>query len=104
MTIKNECYETSKSAKIVCKENSNKVVFINTKKLNVDKITVDGCQITSGKRCDFLVKYSNTEHYIELKGHDIKHAFEQLTETIKQLKENTAKSVHWFHLKFKILA
>ncbi len=48
-------------------------------------MTVDGCQITNGVRCDKLLICEDNEYFIELKGSDVKHAIEQLKASINQL-------------------
>jgi hypothetical protein len=50
-------------------------------------VSIDGCVITDGSRCDFLVLVANRpdEVYIELKGCDIEHAVEQLEATVVQV-------------------
>ncbi|MFV0582806.1 MAG: hypothetical protein ACK5N4_12260 [Parabacteroides gordonii] len=71
---------------LVLEENKCKCVFSNPENNNLTKIIVDGCQITEGVKCDFLVlDHNNNEYFIELKGKDIPHALEQLEATIKQL-------------------
>ncbi len=85
MKIKKKCIEILSIPKIVCEENNQKIIFINKSRKQVSKIHVDGCQITEGKRCDFLILYNHNEHFIELKGSDIKHAIMQLSESIKIL-------------------
>ena len=96
MKIKSECLEELFNAKIVCEEHKQKIIFINRSKKQIFKIRVDGCQITNGKRCDFLVLNSNDhdEHFVELKGSDIKYAIAQLAQSIKILgdKNNTKYS------------
>ncbi len=91
MKIKDFCAEKIKDKKIVCEENKRKITFVNPAGIVVEKITVDGCQLTDGVRCDFLVRYDKNEHFIELKGSDINHAFEQLSRTITLLGENNCK-------------
>ncbi|WP_461641383.1 hypothetical protein [Labilibaculum euxinus] len=85
MEIKKECTLSTTDSKIKCEENKRKIIFINKNRDNVDKITVDDCQITSGLRCDYLVKHAKKEYFVELKGEDIKHAFQQLARSISIL-------------------
>jgi hypothetical protein len=85
MEFKKECTLSTTDSKIKCEENKRKIIFNNNNRFKVDKILVDNCQITSGVRCDFLVKLDKREYFIELKGEDIKHAFEQLTRSISIL-------------------
>lgn len=89
MEIKNECIEVSNNSKIVCSENRRKITFNNISNKSVSKIRVDDCQITEGVRCDYLVTFDNEEHFVELKGKNLVHAFEQLKRTIELLKAST---------------
>ena len=50
---------------------------------------VDGCQITDGARCDYLIKLENKEYFVELKGQDLRHAFTQLKNSITLLGQCT---------------
>ena len=71
---------------LVLEENKRKCVFSNPQNNILTKVVVDGCQITEGVKCDFLVLDHNAnEYFVELKGKDIPHALEQLESTIKQL-------------------
>ncbi len=88
MNIKQECVILTTDSKIKCEENKRKIIFNNQHRSEVEKITVDNCQITSGVRCDYLIKHEQKEYFIELKGEDIKHAFVQLTRSILQLGSN----------------
>lgn len=92
MEIKEECVKVSNNSKIVCEENKRKIVFNNSSNKNVSKILVDGCQITEGIRCDYLITFNTDEHFVELKGKDITHAFKQLIRTITLLKNSTCNN------------
>lgn len=75
---------------IKLEENGKKIIFKNPGRKFCLKIQVDGCAVTQGIRCDKLLKVGEItakgeESYVELKGSDIKHAAEQLRETIKTL-------------------
>jgi len=83
--MKSKCILRLTDTRIKCEEKKRKIVFYNPSRISVSKIIVDGCQITKGVRCDFLVTYGETENFIELKGEDIRHAFEQLIATINVL-------------------
>jgi hypothetical protein len=56
---------------------------------------VDGCAITEGIRCDWLVlkndRQPHEEIYVELKGSDVYHAVEQLKATIQKLSSDRTK-------------
>ncbi|MDN5199817.1 hypothetical protein QQ008_00545 [Fulvivirgaceae bacterium BMA10] len=95
MKMKEMCIEERSDSKIVCSENNRKIIFNNPSRNTVKKIKVDGCQITTGIRCDFLVIETNkNEHFIELKGQNIKHAFEQLKRSIQLLSESDKKTCY----------
>ena len=69
--------------------------LLNPTEREVERIEVDGCAITEGKRCDWLVllddAISKEEIYVELKGSAVYHAVEQLRATIEKLSDNRAK-------------
>ncbi|MCM1720885.1 hypothetical protein [Bacteroides ovatus] len=71
---------------LVVKENKCKCVFSNPNQHLLTKIKVDGCQITDGIRCDYLIlDHCHNEYFVELKGKDLPHAVEQLEASIQQL-------------------
>lgn len=74
---------------IVFKENSRVIRFVNNQRLPHKKVHVDGVAVTSGLRCDFLLTSDDerSEHFIELKGTDVRHAIGQLSATIARLGE-----------------
>lgn len=87
-----ECEVIVSYPRITVSEKRSSMTFLNPSCSKIRKITVDGCVITDGPRCDYLLlNCDDTEHYVELKGHDIKRAFNQIEETIKQIGENTNK-------------
>jgi len=57
------------------------------------RMKVDGCLITSGKRCDWLLvdKKTKTEIFIELKGADVGEGVKQLCTSVEALTKNPAK-------------
>jgi hypothetical protein len=91
MEMKKKCIELSTDSKIKCEENKRKIIFDNRKREIVEKIIVDGCQITEGVRCDFLVRHKKREFFVELKGEDIQHAFDQLKNSINLLGSGDCK-------------
>lgn len=68
--------------------------LLNPHKRTVERVQVDGCAITEGCRCDWMVvledAISNEELFVELKGSGVYHAVEQLQVTIETLSENAA--------------
>jgi len=100
-----ECTEETKAQYIVLEEKGKKMTFNNFKRRKIRKIEVDGCAITKGIRCDWLViNEADYEHFVELKGTDIVHACEQLKSSITQLSTNPQKSEkHSFIIAGKIV-
>lgn len=87
--IPDECIEITKNPRIPVEEKGKTMIFRNKKRKAVSKIKVDGCAIKDGIRCDWLVKNDkNIEHFVELKGGDIKHACNQLMRSIEILSDN----------------
>ncbi len=89
-----ECEKIVSDKRITRKENQNQIIIENPKQFKVCVIHVDGCAIKEGLRCDYLVipdeqdLKKTLEIYIELKGSKIRHAIEQLEETMKKLSDN----------------
>lgn len=83
------CSEPTNFTKILLKDNKNKSEFIgyNPDKKDILNITVDGCLIKDGIKCDYLLieKEKHVACFIELKGSDINHAYQQLETTIKSI-------------------
>jgi len=89
--MKKECTQKTNDRIIVFKENRSKLSLLNKNKISTTKVIVDGCEITSGLRCDFLLLTQEIEYFIELKGHNIEHAIKQLVATINKLSVNPKK-------------
>lgn len=63
-------------------------LFINNKnKRAVVRHQVDGCLVTEGKKCDWLLvdKLTGSEVFIELKGADVDVAVKQLCASVEAL-------------------
>ena len=86
--MKNNCIQKTNNKIIVFQENRSKLIILNKNQINTTKVTVDGCEITSGLRCDFMLLAQELEYFIELKGQDIEHAIKQLIATINKLSSN----------------
>jgi len=50
--MKSECTQKVTDKFIVFSERSSKITFVNTYEIKAVKITVDGCEIIEGIRCD----------------------------------------------------
>lgn len=98
-SIPKDCIEEVSHPSIKCEEGSCKVYFLNPSKNLIKKIQLDGCAVSNvnnQKCCDFLIRTSSSEHFVELKGDKIKEAIVQLSSSITQFKEK--------HLKLKSYA
>jgi hypothetical protein len=89
--MKKGCVSRTKQKIISFSENRSTLVLNNSNNVEAICVVVDGCQITSGIRCDYLMIANEIEHFIELKGQDLMHAIEQLIATIKVLSSNAVK-------------
>lgn len=87
--MKDECCITNTNKLVVFEEARSRLVIENKDEVKATKVTVDGCEITTGIRCDYMYLIKDSEIYIELKGQDIKHAIEQIEATIKKLSSNS---------------
>lgn len=80
---------TTSDPVIAFRENNRIMRFINSSRKPYIKVHIDGCAVTQGLRCDFLMTSDDEreEHFIELKGTDVKHAIEQLKASISNIGE-----------------
>lgn len=89
MNQNEKCIETTNVTLIQVEEIGRKATFQNTKRENYLKIEVDGCVMVNRKAADWLiVKPDVGSIIIELKGRDVEHAVNQISETAKFLMEN----------------
>lgn len=83
------CTEITSHQIIKVKENNASFSLDNKPRLQVQKITVDGCLMKDGERCDYLFMipdYAGKNQravYVELKGKGITKAIHQLEATLK---------------------
>lgn len=95
------CSEITSNRIITFRDRMNPQMLIirNPNSYEVEKTLVDGCKITDGIRCDFMMEIKHPdydgirEYYIELKGTDLAKAFEQILATVRILtkQENDLK-------------
>ena len=86
-----KCSEKISHKNILIEEKkSSKIVFINENSIELTKVQVDGCLDIQGVKCDWLLIINEPyiEIYIELKGSDVEHAFDQIENTIKIVSKN----------------
>ncbi|HLC15477.1 MAG TPA: hypothetical protein VJL89_04545 [Thermodesulfovibrionia bacterium] len=86
---KHRCADCNNNKIVVAQDEKNpkcEYRLINNSAKRVCKVTVDGCYITEGKRCDFLLIDcdSKVAFFIELKGRHLLEAVEQIYETINR--------------------
>ena len=81
------CCKTHAGEKIPLQEKQSQIIFSNPQKAKNRIFKIDGCVVADSvtRRCDYLLYDSNeTEHFIELKGRDIKHAVSQLKTSVQK--------------------
>ena len=86
-----KCSEKISHKNILIEEKkSSIIVFINENSIELTKVQVDGCLDIQGVKCDWLLIINEPyiEIYIELKGSDVEHAFDQIENTIKIVSKN----------------
>jgi hypothetical protein len=91
-----DCAEIKDHSLIVLRDDGSKndchFVINNTSRQSITIVHIDGCVIKQGIRCDYLVLPETVvpteEIYIELKGSDVKHAIDQLENTILKISSN----------------
>ena len=90
------CIESLRHTKIKVQDRGTNVsaVFLNPEKRTVERIRVDGCLAPSQQTAaDFLVSMPNVvDVIVELKGTDLRKAFEQVEATVDFLRQR--KNVH----------
>jgi hypothetical protein len=95
-TTNARCDETVTDKRIKFDGSKTSTIYLsNPKRLQVEKVKVDGCFITSGKRCDWFARMLGNraeEIFIELKSTRMNEAIEQLDESIKQISRDIKKS------------
>ena len=80
------CEEKINHSKISCEDKGRTFYFLNLLKKNVSRIKIDGCVPIPGLGCDYLIiTWTERQHFVELKGTDVRHAVRQLVSTIKEL-------------------
>ncbi len=82
-----DCNSFNKNKIVSVSENKRTFRINNTSLFTINKVEVDGCYISEGRKCDFLFEIIEDEikevFYVELKGKHIEDAVEQLEATLK---------------------
>jgi hypothetical protein len=81
------CRTTCRDRLIVFSQKRSTMRFQNDDRRSLTKVDVDGCLITTGKRCDHQLvdELNGTEYYVELKGCNVAEALEQIIATIHSI-------------------
>lgn len=81
------CSAQTKDAIIVAEERGRKLRIKNPTRLEVTQIEIDGCLIDDERpRCDYVFEIGrHCAIYLELKGRDVKQAYQQLAATLGYL-------------------
>ncbi|MBF0459333.1 MAG: hypothetical protein HQK99_15695 [Nitrospirae bacterium] len=84
-----KCSKCDNRKIIVVEQKRSKYTLTNEPEKYICKIDVDGCLVTEGMRCDYLVINceDNVAYCVELKGKNLSHAIEQITQSIKLLSD-----------------
>lgn len=82
--------ETTKNRIIKVKENTSAFQILNKNSRSVIKTKIDGCKITDGIRCDWHFEdiLSHQEMFVELKGKNVSHGYEQIEATVEAISKN----------------
>lgn len=92
-----KCTETIHHKIITVEENKRKFIIKNNNAKKVNRVRVDGCLIDEQiEKCDYLFEIYDKVNiilviYLELKGKDIKKAYDQLVSTITYCKDKHNK-------------
>lgn len=90
MNWKQECVQKRNCKIIPLKDSKCKSQFRidNSGGVEMEIVCIDGCQITSGRRCDYLVHIPSIKKalFVELKGTDLEHGIHQVEETLNKYK------------------
>jgi hypothetical protein len=99
MDYKN-CRQLKTDKLIVVEEKKKKFTLDNQNRKNIYQVKVDGCLIAEGCKCDYLFEVDEITkvYYVELKGKDISHAFEQLVSTVKFCNSTHQKILRECHI------
>jgi hypothetical protein len=94
---KRECSIFCKHRRIALRGRRTSTLYLeNPRQIEVEQIEVDGCAITEGPRCDWLVRVIDDkpieEIFVELKGAGVSPAIIQLRESITKL--SVQKNTH----------
>jgi hypothetical protein len=84
------CKEKVRDPIIVLKDSKSKAKqkFLNSQGHPVLKVRIDGCLVAEETACDYLIQHNSVNYFVELKGHDILHALNQIVESINKFNKD----------------
>ncbi|WP_428990018.1 hypothetical protein [Methylocapsa aurea] len=84
MTSSHPCVEKIRHENVTVKQRGRRANFVNPERAFYNRIQVDGCLVSEGKKADWIVSKINIGSVIvELKGKHLDEAYEQLLATIE---------------------
>lgn len=98
MSVPDECFMRHAKQLFTVSEKRSEVRFVNNEQHAVEEIVVDKCAINdNGIRCDRLINIPSIgiSVFVEFKGHDIGHAFNQLKRSHTLLASVRYPQVYW---------
>lgn len=92
------CATKGNDSKVKFHENLSTMYVDNRKREAYTKIKIDGCDITTGNKCDdgIILHKTGETLLVELKGSDIDHAVKQLSATLTNYALSRRKNVKCF--------
>lgn len=96
-----QCIERHEGRELICRDRGTsrrRMVFVKNPSRIAEKIRIDDCVITEGRRCDYLVRdWKDRHHFVELKGKKVLDAFDQIEGTVAHIlpKDGTPRPQAW---------
>lgn len=100
MSFSCECCKATIQKTIALSEKKSKFILNNPENKTVEQIKFDGSPrySYSGKRCDFILLLKDLPKeaalFVELKGHKLRTAIQQLEESIQHLNFGNSKNIY----------
>ena len=97
MSLPDECVSIHTMTEFQVSEHRSIVRFVNLDAQQVYQIKVDGCAVTTGERCDWLINFSwkSRSIFVELKGSDMDKAYSQLAAATETLASEVKENITW---------
>ncbi len=86
--LQDKCVKIQKNKEVVVKEKKAEFRIENSQQKAILLIKVDKCLDFEGKKCDYFFDIEKIKQFfVELKGHQLNYAIEQLENTYENLKD-----------------